>query len=145
MAKKIVSNTSSFFVGLLFALGLGISGMTQPDKVIGFLDIFGKWDPSLLFVMIGATGVHGIAYRFIRKRESPFFHSHFHLPTRKDVKPRLVVGSMMFGIGWGIAGICPGPGLTSLATGKIEIVVFIATMFLGMFLFRKLDHRIPLS
>lgn len=133
---------AAFAVGFIFALGLGISGMTQPQKVVGFLDLFGNWDPSLMFVMVGAIAVHFISYRLIRKRASPLFSTQWHVPTKKDVTPTLIVGSILFGIGWGLAGYCPGPALTSLASLQAEPVIFVISMLLGMFLFLQLDKKL---
>ncbi len=104
-----------FVGGFVFALGLGISGMTDADKVLGFLNLAGDWDPALAFVMVGAIGVHLILYRLIVRRPSPLFGDRFHLPTRRDISPRLLTGAAIFGVGWGMGGFCPGPGLVSLA------------------------------
>lgn len=136
-------NVVSFVVGFLFAIGLAISGMTQPQKIIGFLDPQ-SWDSSLLFVMLGALGVHLISYQFIRRRTSPLFDSKWHVPTRKDITFRLIFGSALFGIGWGMAGFCPGPALTSLVTGDVRSVLFVGTMILGMILFRKMEPHLRL-
>lgn len=131
----------SLVVGFLFSLGLGVSGMTEPQRVIGFLDIFGSWDPSLLFVMFGAIGVHLITYRIIRKRHSPLILKEWHVPTKKDLTPSLVIGSSFFGMGWGLAGLCPGPALVSLASFEIRPVVFILSMLVGMFIFQVLNRK----
>lgn len=127
---------SAFASGALFALGLGVSGMTRPSKVIGFLDLFGAWDASLAFVMVGAIGVHLIAQRLIMKRASPLFDGRFHLPTRKDIDPRLVLGAALFGVGWGLAGFCPGPALVSAASGASTALVFVVGMTAGA----KVEH-----
>ena len=129
----------SFVSGVVFAVGLGIGGMTQPAKVIGFLDFAGNWDPSLAFVMIGAIAVHSILYRVIRKRPSPLFSQVFSLPTRTDIDLRLVGGAMIFGLGWSIAGFCPGPALTSLASGNLSLVIFTVAMIAGMLLYKFVD------
>lgn len=121
----------SFFVGLLFAIGLGVAGMTQPTKVIGFLNI-AHWDPSLMFVMLGSIAVHAPLYRLIRKRKSPLFDTQWHVPTRNDVTSKLVLGAAVFGVGWGLAGYCPGPALTSLASLDVRPIAFVATMIIGM-------------
>jgi uncharacterized membrane protein YedE/YeeE len=126
--------------GILFGAGLVVSGMTQPQKVIGFLDLFGAWDLSLAFVMVGAIGVHLVAYRFIRGRRSPFFGSAWSLPTRRDIDLKLIVGAALFGVGWGIAGYCPGPSITSLATGARSVLVFVAAMLIGMWLAARLER-----
>ncbi len=133
------SMLTSFVSGVVFAVGLGIGGMTQPAKVIGFLDLAGNWDPSLAFVMIGAIGVHSIVYRLIRNRPSPLFSQAFSLPTRTDIDPRLLLGAAIFGTGWGIAGFCPGPALTSLASGNLSPVIFSAAMIAGMFLYKFVE------
>lgn len=129
-------NIVAFAVGVFFAIGLAISGMTQPHKVINFLDPW-NWDPSLLFVMVGALVVHGISYIFIKKQRAPLFDTKWHLPTRKDLTVRLVLGSALFGIGWGIGGFCPGPGLASIGSGNIQALLFVVAMISGMILFKK--------
>jgi len=118
--------------GLLFALGLGISGMTKQTKVLGFLDLTGKWDPSLAFVMIGAIAVHFVAIRIVRRRSKPLFGEEFHLPTAKDLDARLLSGAALFGVGWGLGGFCPGPGLVSVLSGAKAPIVFVVAMTLGM-------------
>jgi uncharacterized membrane protein YedE/YeeE len=122
-----------FFAGLLFAVGLGISGMTDANKVIAFLDFTEAWDPSLAFVMVGAIGVHGVANRWIRGTPRPLFAPVFPA-VRNDITRRLVVGATVFGVGWGIGGYCPGPGVVSVVTGAPGAWVFVATMSLGMVL-----------
>lgn len=118
--------------GALFAVGLAISGMTLPSKVTGFLDVAGAWDASLAFVMMGAIAVHFVAQRLVRKRSAPLFDTKFHLPTRKDIDGRLVAGAALFGIGWGLGGYCPGPGLVSAASGAPAAIVFVVGMTIGM-------------
>jgi uncharacterized protein len=122
-----------FVSGALFGAGLAISGMTRPAKVIGFLDVFGDWDPSLAFVMMGAIAVHFVAYRLVSGRSAPLFGAKFAIPTRKDIDLRLLAGAAIFGVGWGIGGYCPGPGITSLATGAVSVMVFVLAMVVGMF------------
>lgn len=124
--------TASFAAGVLFAIGLGVSGMTQPSKVTGFLDLFGAWDASLAFVMVGAIAVYAVLYRLTLRRKAPLFDLRFHVPTRKDVDRRLVLGASLFGMGWGLGGYCPGPGLVSAAAGALPALVFVASMALGM-------------
>ncbi len=138
-----MQNTVSFVVGLVFAIGLAVSGMTQPQKIISFLNPI-NWDASLLFVMLGALGVHLISYPLVRKRKSPLLETKWHIPTRNDVTPRLAIGSALFGIGWGLGGFCPGPALTSLASGNIKVVVFVVTMIFGMLLFKKTEAYLKL-
>ena len=125
----------SFVSGVVFGVGLGIAGMTQPAKVIGFLDFTGRWDPSLAFVMLGAIGVHALLYRVIRTRPSPLFSPAFSLPNRTDIDFRLIIGSIIFGLGWGIAGLCPGPALTSIASGNFSLVIFSIAMISGILAF----------
>lgn len=120
----------SFLSGLVFALGLGISGMTQPQKIVGFLDVFGSWDPSLLFVMIGAIGIHSLAYLTLPKK--------FSIPGTQQITKKLVIGSFLFGVGWGISGFCPGPGVVSLFSGNGSSVIFVLSMLIGMFFYRLL-------
>lgn len=128
--------------GLVFGLGLGISGMTQADKVIGFLDITDAWDPSLAFVMLGAIAVHVVLYRVILRRGAPVFAGSFGIPTRRDITPRLVAGSAMFGVGWALGGYCPGPGLVSVMSGAPNAVVFVLTLIVGMNAFRAWDRAV---
>lgn len=131
---------ASSIAGLIFALGLGISGMTDANKVIGFLNLAGAWDPSLAFVMIGAISLHLALFRVVIRRQSPLFDGRFHLPTRRDVTPELITGSALFGAGWGLGGVCPGPGLVSLASTTSSALLFVSFMLLGMALHR-LIHR----
>ena len=125
---------TSLLAGLLFGVGLAVSGMTRPSKVIGFLDIGGSWDPSLALVMVGAIAVHFVAYRLITRRSKPIFDDKFHLPTRRDADPRLIVGALLFGAGWGLGGFCPGPALVSAASGVFPAILFVAAMTAGMIL-----------
>lgn len=137
------SRIAAFASGLVFALGLGLSGMTQPAKVTAFLDIAGKWDPSLSFVMMGAILVHVVFYRLIRRRPTPLFTSTFVIPTRTDIDARLVGGAALFGVGWGLGGFCPGPAITSLASGNTAVVTFVISMLVGMYLFKLTEHQRP--
>jgi uncharacterized protein len=130
------NNLAALIVGIVFALGLGISGMTRPEKVIGFLDIFGRWDASLAFVMAGAIAVHAVAYRLIRRRSSPLFCKEFYVPTSKELTPSLIMGALIFGFGWALAGYCPGPAITALASFRLRPLMFVVSMILGMILFR---------
>ncbi len=125
-------NAAAFGTGALFALGLALSGMTKPSKIIGFLDIAGHWDPSLALVMMGAIAVHFVAYRLIRRRSAPLFDTKFHVPTRKDLDLRLVLGAALFGVGWALGGFCPGPGLVAAGGGSLHAIVFLVGMTLGM-------------
>lgn len=132
MNNETKRRIAALFAGLLFGAGLALSGMVLPEKVIGFLDVAGKWDPSLAFVMMGAIGVHFFAVRMAYKRAAPFFGGAFQLPTKKDLDPKLVAGAALFGIGWGLAGICPGPGLVNLVTGSPGAFTFVGAMLVGM-------------
>jgi uncharacterized membrane protein YedE/YeeE len=132
----------AFIVGLVFALGLGISGMTQTHVVRGFLDIFGDWNYSLVGVMGGAIVVHSILFYFIKKKGSPLLDTKFHLPTRKDIDWRLVTGAAIFGLGWGWAGICPGPGIVAMTSGNSNFIIFIASMLVGMGIFKLIEDKI---
>lgn len=128
----------AFLSALLFGLGLGISGMTDPSKVIGFLDLFGNWQPALMLVMGGAIGFHAISYYLIKKRATPLLGGMFLLPTKKHVDGRLVIGSALFGIGWGIGGYCPGPAIASLVTMSTSVMIFVLAMLGGIALFHYL-------
>jgi len=125
---------TSFISGIVFALGLGISGMTRPIKVIGFLDFFGSWDASLAFVMLGAIGVYFIASRLSRTMRSPILASGFSIPKRTDLDARLIAGAALFGAGWGLSGFCPGPAVTALASGATPVTAFVAAMAAGIYL-----------
>jgi len=125
---------TSFVSGMTFALGLGISGMTRPVKVIGFLDFFGAWDGSLAFVMIGAIAIYFAAYRWSKGMPSPLLAPDFSVPSRSGLDARLILGAAIFGAGWGLGGFCPGPALTSLASGAPAVMIFVAAMAAGMYL-----------
>lgn len=131
---------ASLVSGLLFGLGLGISGMTQSDKIINFLDLSDNWDPSLALVMVGAIGVHLLLFRFTVKRPSPLFADRFGIPTRTDIDPRLVGGSALFGVGWALSGFCPGPGMVSMTSGAPAALVFVAAMTGGMLAFHVVEE-----
>ena len=124
--------------GVLFAFGLAISGMTQPQKVIGFLDLANGWDPSLAFVMVGAIGIHAVAYFIKRRLDKPLMAETFQVPTSTVISKELIIGAVLFGVGWALAGFCPGPALTSVVTGNAMVLVFVACMFIGMFGYTKL-------
>ena len=121
-----------FLAGLIFAIGLAISGMTQPHKVVGFLDFFGNWIPDLAFVMGGAVITNFIALRLTLRREKPVFAPAFGLPTRTDLDARLIGGAALFGMGWGLGGFCPGPALVALPSGMTPVLVFVGAMLVGM-------------
>lgn len=130
-----------FLAGLLFAVGLAVSGMTQPSKVVGFLDFFGNWDPSLAFVMGGAVGINALFWRAFNTRKHPILAQKFHLPDCTTIDRPLVLGAALFGIGWGLGGYCPGPGIASLASLQAPALVFVATMAAGMFIFSRFDNK----
>ncbi len=122
----------NLLAGLLFGLGLLLSGMTNPAKVLNFLDVAGHWDPSLAFVMGGALIVTAIGYRLTFRRAKPILDASFHVPTSRRIDRKLVVGAMIFGAGWGLVGFCPGPALVSVALGAPAIFVFVPAMLIGV-------------
>ena len=128
--------------GLVFGLGVTISGMNNPEKVLDFLDVAGNWDPSLALVLAAATGTAGLSFRYILKRRCPIFGTKFHLPLSNDIEFRLVLGAGIFGIGWGIVGLCPGPAFTTLLLGRWEAYVFLAAMIAGMICYQWIDVRL---
>jgi uncharacterized membrane protein YedE/YeeE len=136
-----MNQISEFVIGLLFGWGLLISGMTDPGKVLGFLDLAGAWDPSLAFVMGGAILVGVAGFAVAKKRTRSFLGAAMHLPTSRDIDRRLIIGSLTFGAGWGLAGFCPGPGLVTMGSGEPKAALFVAAMIGGMALFEVLDRR----
>jgi uncharacterized protein len=122
--------------GTLFGLGLSISQMINPGKVLSFLDVLGPWDPSLALVLLGAVTVAAVIFRFVLKLPRPYFAETFQVPNRQDIEPRLLVGGVIFGIGWGLVGWCPGPAISSLALARWETWVFLAAMVAGMWIYR---------
>ena len=132
---------SALVAGLVFGLGLILSGMANPAKVLGFLDLAGRWDPSLAFVMGGAIAVGLGAFAFARRRTVAFLGGAMHLPTARDIDARLVSGSLLFGIGWGLGGFCPGPALVSFATGNLKAIVFVVAMLAGMALVDLIERQ----
>ena len=132
---------ASLICGLIFGAGLLISGMNQPEKVLGFLDIFGAWDATLAFVMAGAVAVASAGFALARNRAAPLFAENFSWPERRDIDAPLVAGAILFGIGWGLVGICPGPALVNLAGFSLPIVVFVVAMVLGMLGYEQWQRR----
>jgi len=130
----------TFLAGLLFGLGLIVSGMTDPSKIIGFLDITGAWDPSLAFVMGGAVLVRLVAFRFARRRTASFLGGAMHLPSARQIDRPLIIGSLAFGVGWGLAGYCPGPAVVAFGAGQEQAVVFVVAMIAGMALYEAEDR-----
>jgi len=122
----------ALIAGLVFGVGLGVSGMTQPTKVVGFLDVAGAWDPSLAFVMAGAIGVHAVGVWLAKRRTAPILGDSFAWPTQTGVDRTLVLGAGVFGVGWGLGGFCPGPGLVGAASGNLGALAFVAAMAAGM-------------
>ncbi|MDR8013273.1 DUF6691 family protein [Ectopseudomonas guguanensis] len=132
---------SAFFAGLLFGLGLLLAGMADPAKVLAFLDLAGDWDPSLALVMAGAIGVAALPLNLAQRRTKALLGGAMQLPNRRDLDARLIGGSLLFGVGWGIAGICPGPALAILLTGHWQAALFVAAMLAGMLIFTALEGR----
>jgi len=126
----------SLIAGVVMALGLCVSQMINPAKVIGFLDVFGRWDPTLAFVMVGALLVSMISFRFALKREKPICGECYSLPNKQEIDAPLVAGAILFGIGWGLSGFCPAPAVASLAFGLPQSVIFVLAMSAGMMLYR---------
>jgi uncharacterized membrane protein YedE/YeeE len=130
---------TALLAGLLFGLGLSLAGMTDPAVVLGFLDVAGAWNPRLLFVMAGAVITTAIGYRWVWRGSRPWFGDAFHVPGASRIDHRLVFGALLFGLGWGIAGYCPGPALASLSIGQAAVFVLVGTMVLGWWL----GSRVP--
>jgi uncharacterized protein len=140
MKKPAASRAIEFLVGLVFGWGLLLSGMTDPGKVQGFLDLFGPWDPSLALVMGGAIAVGVLAFALAQKRTTTFLGGALHVPGRRDIDPPLVAGALIFGVGWGLAGFCPGPAIVAMATAQPKAAVFVLAMLAGMVGFELLDR-----
>lgn len=136
---------TTYLIGLVFGLGIMISGMANPAKVLNFFDFAGTWDPSLIFVMGGALVVTAAGYLFVLKRPMPVFDVKFHLPTKRDLDLRLIGGSAAFGIGWGIAGFCPGGALPAIGTLNPAVLAFVAAVLVGIFAAKAVQKRTALS
>ncbi len=138
-----------FVIGLIFGIGLVIAGMSNPAKVLNFLDLAampaGAWDPSLAFVLVGAIAVTFIGFRMVLKRPQPIFGEKFHLPTATDMDARIIAGPVIFGVGWGLVGLCPGPAFTALGGGSWFAVTFVSAMLIGMVVARWLANRQSLA
>lgn len=130
---------SALVTGLIFGMGLLVSGMANPDKVLSFLDITGNWDPSLMLVMGGAIAVGVVAFTLIKGRTHSLWGEPLRLPTRQDLDSRLIMGSLGFGIGWGLAGFCPGPALVAFGTGAPKAIVFVVAMVAGMAMYELIE------
>jgi uncharacterized membrane protein YedE/YeeE len=140
--KALAQIVTALVVGTIFGFGLALSGMMDPKRVRGFLDIAGSFDPSLGFVLFGALAVSGLGYAISRHMRGPLFDTGFHLPPRRDIDRRLLVGAAIFGIGWGVAGLCPGPAIASLPLGLPETFVFTAAMLAGLLLYDRIAPAI---
>ncbi len=136
-----MSKLTAFVAGLIFGLGLLLAGMANPAKVLGFLDLAGAWDPSLALVMAGAIAIALLPFTLARKRQQSLLGLPMQLPNKREIDRRLIGGSLLFGIGWGIAGICPGPAVAILLTGHWQVILFVAAMLIGMALFEALERR----
>lgn len=132
---------ATYLIGLLFGLGIMTSGMANPSKVINFFDIFGAWDPSLIFVMGGAVVTTFIGYRAVLTRKAPVLEARFRLPSSTRIDARLISGSAIFGVGWGIAGFCPGGALPAIGTGRLEVIIFVAGLLAGLIATRMILAR----
>lgn len=126
---------SAFFSALIFGFGLGLAGMTDPEKVKGFLDILGNWKADLVFVMLGAVSTHTLFYFLITRKKKPLFGDSFKIPTKKEIDLKLIFGSALFGVGWGLGGYCPGPAVASLLTLHSPILIFVSSMLFAMFFY----------
>lgn len=140
IGENAVSALFAFVAGLIFGLGLVVAGMANPAKVLGFLDLAGDWDPSLAVVMIGAIAVGAVAFALAKRRTRSLLGLPMQLPTARQIDRRLIGGSLLFGIGWGLAGICPGPALVLIGAGALEGWIFVAAMLAGMALFEWLER-----
>ena len=136
-----MSKLTAFLAGLIFGLGLLLAGMANPAKVLGFLDLAGAWDPSLALVMAGAIAVALLPFTLAKKRQQSLLGLAMQLPNKREIDRRLIGGSLLFGIGWGIAGICPGPAVAILLTGHWQVLLFVAAMLIGMALFEAFERR----
>ena len=141
MNRNILQSGAALASGIVFGLGLSLSGMLNPAKVQGFLDVFGAWDPSLAFVLGGAVVVAFIGVQVMKRMRHPAFDDSFHLPTSRRIEPPLVVGSALFGLGWGIGGFCPGPAVASLSMGIPQTALFVVAMLAGMALHDRVWTR----
>lgn len=141
MKTETVKTLMGYVAGLIFGLGLAVSGMTDPARVIGFLDLAGAWDPTLMFVLGGAVVTNFIGYRLVLRRPNPLFGERFQLPTRTDLDARLIGGAALFGIGWGLSGYCPGPAFASIGGLSGPLLAMLVTMVIGWFLARAIPAR----
>jgi uncharacterized membrane protein YedE/YeeE len=141
MKSETLKTVMGYIAGLIFGLGLAVSGMTDPARVLGFLDLAGDWDPTLMFVLGGAVVTNFIGYRLVLRRPNPVFGERFQLPTRTDLDGRLIGGATLFGIGWGLSGYCPGPAFASIGGLSGPLLAMLVTMVIGWFLARAIPAR----
>ena len=134
-----MSKLVSLFCGIIFGIGLVISQMINPAKVLGFLNLFGEWDPSLAFVMIGALIIYSPLFHLFKNKEKPIFSSSFSISNKKEIDKELIFGSILFGAGWGLVGLCPGPAITSIALLNVSSAIFVVSMFIGFCLASKVN------
>jgi hypothetical protein len=134
-----MSKLVSLFCGIIFSIGLVISQMINPAKVLGFLNLFGEWDPSLAFVMIGALIIYSPLFHLFKNKEKPIFSSSFSISNKKEIDKELIFGSILFGAGWGLVGLCPGPAITSIALLNVSSAIFVVSMFIGFYLASKVN------
>ena len=132
-----MSKLVSLFCGIIFGIGLVISQMINPAKVLGFLNLFGEWDPSLAFVMIGALIISSPLFHLLKNKEKPIFSSSFSISNKKEIDKKLIFGSILFGAGWGLVGLCPGPAITSIALLNVSSAIFVVSMFIGFYIASK--------
>lgn len=135
----------SFLSGFIFGMGLLISGMANPSKVIGFLDVAGNWDPSLAFVMIGAISISMLSFRYVKRTSSTIWGEIVQLPTAKKIDKKLIFGSLLFGIGWGLVGFCPGPAIVAIGTGNLKAIIFTISMIVAMLIYEWLQTALDLN
>ena len=141
MKTETLKTLMGYIAGLVVGLGLAVSGMTDPARVLGFLDIAGAWDPTLMFVLGGAVVTNFIGYRLVLRRPNPVFGERFQLPTRNDLDGRLIGGAALFGIGWGLSGYCPGPAFASIGGLTLPLLAMLVAMVVGWFLARAIPAR----
>lgn len=140
MKKPVLHSIFALSSGIIFGLGLILAGMSNPSKVLAFLDITGLWDPSLMFVMGGAIGVGIVAFAFAKKRTMAILGDVMHLPSKQDIDSKVMLGGVIFGIGWGIAGICPGPALVLLGAGSKQGIIFVIAMLIGITIYSVISN-----
>ena len=138
MSTPAVKTAAGYLAGMLFGLGLAISGMTDPARVLGFLDIAGAWDPTLMFVLGAAVGTTFVGYRLVFARGTPLFSAKFQLPTKQELDAKLLGGAALFGVGWGLSGYCPGPAIASMGGLTLPLLALLAAMVLGWFIAQRI-------